>query len=371
MEKYLAKTFAGLEDLLLKELKSLGAQNCSKLTRAVSFEGDIALLYKVNYYSRLSLRILVQLKEFEFSNNNQFYSAIFSLESEKYLRSNGTLAVSATLHETIFNTPLYASLLTKDAICDRFRDRYGERPSVDKEQPDVQFHIHVFRQKAIVYLDSSGDSLHKRGYKVAHHPAPINEVVAASLLQFAEWKQDCDLIDFMCGSGTILIEAAMLALNIPAGFYRSHFSFFNWKTFDTQLWEKIKKEAQIKDDVSIDFYGSDISKRFINMARSNIEVARLIDFIHLKSLEMSQSTPRRRPALVIINPPYGERLEIDNLNQFYKEIGDTFKKKYYNCTAWLLSSDFEAIKNVGLRSSRKISLMSGSLPCKFVKYELY
>lgn len=371
MEKYLAKTFSGIEELLARELEGLGAQNCVIINRAVSFEGPIALLYRINYFSRLALRIFIQIKDFNFSDNEQFYQEIYEIEAEKVLRSTGTLAISATVHESIFNTPLFASVLAKDAICDRFRKLYGERPSVDKESPDVQFHLHVFQQKAIVYLDSSGDSLHKREYKTSVHPAPINEVIGAAILQFSEWKKECDVIDFMCGSGTLLIEAAMQALNIPAGFYRSHFGFFSWLTFDAQLWEQIKNEATIEEDVAVDFYGYDISNRSIGMARTNVAAARLSDFIHLRCLNMNRSFPAHKPSLIIINPPYGERLQVENINQLYKEIGDTLKKNYAGCTAWLITSDFGALKHVGLRTSRKISLFSGALPCKLVKYELY
>lgn len=371
MEKFLAKTFAGLEEILSEELLSLGAQNCCILNRAVQFEGDLNLLYRANYYSRISLRIFLQIKEFTFEDNDSFYKEIRSVEAEKYLKSDGTLAISATTHNSIFSTPLFASVLAKDAICDRFRDLYKERPSVDKESPDVQFHLHIFGQNAILYLDSSGESLHKRGYKVSTHPAPINEVVAAAILKLTEWKKDCDVIDFMCGSGTLLIEAAMAGLNIPAGFYRSHYGFFSWLTFDHELWKKTKDDAVIEEDIPIDFYGSDISGRYLGMAKANIVEARLSDFIHLKKIDMSLSKPHRTPALVVINPPYGERLELVNPSLFYKEIGDTLKKNYAGCTAWIISSDFEALKHIGLRATRKFSLYNGPLACKLLKFELY
>lgn len=368
---FIAKTFAGLEPLLNEELQTLGARNCKPLSRSVQFEGDFALLYKINYYSRLALRVLWQVDTFTFANNNQFYEHIFNFPAEKYLASDGTMAVSATLAQTIFASPLFASVLTKDAICDRMRDRFGERPSVDKENPDVQFHLHVFKDRATLYLDSSGESLHKRGYKVSQHPATLNEVTAAAMIKLSGWKKDCDFIDSMCGGGTLLIEAAMAALNIPAGFYRQHYGFFTWRNFDKELWRKTTDAAQIREDVPVDFYGYDISPRFLGMARTNVEQAELQDFIHLSKQDMFDSHPKRKPACIIINPPYGERLEVEEINDFYQRIGDTWKSNYAGCTACLISSNAEAVKHVGLHPSKRADLFNGSLACKFVKYELY
>lgn len=368
---FIAKTFAGLEPLLNEELQTLGARNCKPLSRSVQFEGDFALLYKINYYSRLALRVLWQVDTFTFANNNQFYEHIFNFPAEKYLASDGTMAVSATLAQTIFASPLFASVLTKDAICDRMRDRFGERPSVDKENPDVQFHLHVFKDRATLYLDSSGESLHKRGYKVSQHPATLNEVTAAAMIKLSGWKKDCDFIDSMCGGGTLLIEAAMAALNIPAGFYRQHYGFFTWRNFDKELWRKTTDAAQIREDVPVNFYGYDISPRFLGMARSNVEQAELQDFIHLSKQDMFDSHPKRKPACIIINPPYGERLEVEEINDFYQRIGDTWKSNYAGCTACLISSNAEAVKHVGLHPSKRADLFNGSLACKFVKYELY
>lgn len=368
---FIAKTFAGLEPLLNEELQTLGARNCKPLSRSVQFEGDFALLYKINYYSRLALRVLWQVDTFTFANNNQFYEHIFNFPAEKYLASDGTMAVSATLAQTIFASPLFASVLTKDAICDRMRDRFGERPSVDKENPDVQFHLHVFKDRATLYLDSSGESLHKRGYKVSQHPATLNEVTAAAMIKLSGWKKDCDFIDSMCGGGTLLIEAAMAALNIPAGFYRQHYGFFTWRNFDKELWRKTTDAAQIREDVPVDFYGYDISPRFLGMARTNVEQAELQDFIHLSKQDMFDSHPKRKPACIIINPPYGERLEVEEINDFYQRIGDTWKSNYAGCTACLISSNAEAVKHVGLHPSKRADMFNGSLACKFVKYELY
>ena len=367
----MAKTFAGLETELLKELHALGAKNCEKLSRAVAFEGDLEMLYRANYYCRTALRILWRQKSFTFKNNRQFYEQIFDFPAEQYLSPDGTLAVHATIVDTIFSTPLYASVLAKDAICDRFRDRFDRRPSVDKEYPDVQFHLHIYKDEAQLFMDSSGESLHKRGYKVRNHPAPINEVVAAAMVMKSGWKGDCDFIDPMCGGATILIEAAMQALNIPAGFYRREYGFYQWKNFDRKLWKKVRDEAEIKDDVAINFYGSDIDGRFLDIARANVQKARLQDFIILEKQDIRQSSPENVPSVVMMNPPYGERLSVDNINTLYQEMGDTLKKRYAGCRAFIISSDIEALKHIGLKPAHKWPMLNGSLECMFQEYELF
>ncbi len=368
---FVAKTFAGIEPLLAEELSALGARNCTVLSRSVAFEGDLDLMYRANYYSRLALRILWRQKKFSFTNNRQFYEQVFDFPAERFMGPDNTLAVHATIADTIFKTPLYASVLAKDAVCDRFRDRCGRRPSVDKEAPDVQLHLHVYKNEAQLFLDSSGESLHKRGYKVRNHPAPINEVVAAAMLHLSGWNGTCDLVDPMCGGGTILIEAAMQALHIPAGFYRRNYGFCYWKNFDAARWKQIRNEANILDDVEVNFYGSDINPRFLEIAEANIQKARLEDFIRLEKRDMRQAKPARVPSLVMMNPPYGERLAVDDLNTFYAEIGDSLKNNFSGCRAFIISSDMDALKHVGLKASSKSKLFNGPLECRFVGYDLF
>ncbi|HPE40818.1 MAG TPA: class I SAM-dependent RNA methyltransferase [Bacteroidales bacterium] len=370
-ETYIAKTFNGLEGVLMEELQQLGAKNCILLNRSVQFEGDMEMMYRANYFCRTAIRVLWLVKKFTFENNNQFYKEVFAVSSEKFLKSTGTLSISTNTYKTIFKTPLFASMLAKDAICDRFRELYNERPSVEKYNPDVQFHLHIFNNECHLFLDSSGESLHKRGYKIANHPAPINEVVAAGMIKLSGWNQDCDFIDCMCGSGTIPIEAAMIALNIPSGFYRKHFGFMGWKTYDHALWKQIQDEANIQEDVAINFYGSDVSPRMVEIARTNIREARLEDFIHIETKEITESRPERTPAFVMINPPYGERLEVEDIDQLYKKMGDTFKTNYSNCQAFVISSDVQAMKNIGLKTSKRFTLFNGPLECKFWGYDLY
>lgn len=370
-EKFVAKTYAGLEQILKEELEQLGAENCRIGTRAVEFEGDMSMLYRANYFCRFALRILWNVHQFTFRDNNQFYEEIYKYPAEEIMSVHNTLAFNVTMSGNMFKTPLYAALLAKDAVCDRFREKFDERPSVNKDNPDIQFNIHIFNNNAALYLDASGESLHKRGYRVSSHPAQISEVVAAAMVKLSGWKHDCDLIDPMCGSGTILIEAAMSALNIPAGFYREKYGFFNWKNFDRRFWEKIVNEADIKDDVPINFYGSDISTRFIGMAKANVQKARLSDFVRLQRCAMSESAPKRTPAYLIFNPPYGERLDMEDIEDFYKQIGNNLKQKFAGCTAFLISSNMEAVKRIGLHPSKKTTLYNGALECKFLRYDLY
>ena len=370
-EKFVAKTYAGLEEILLEELEQLGAENCKLSTRAVLFEGDMDTMYRANYFCRYALRILWQVGEFRFRDNKQFYEEIYRYPAEKVLKSDGTLAFSVTMKDAIFATPLFAAQLAKDAVCDRFREKYDERPSVRKDNPDVQFHIHIMGDRATLFLDSSGEPLYRRGYRVASHPAQISEVIAAAMVKLSGWQHDCDLIDPMCGSGTILIEAALAALNVPAGFFRRSFGFYRWKTFDQKRWEQIQDEADIRDDVPVNFYGSDISGRFIGMAKDNIREARLTDFIRVRRSPMNESRPVRTPSFVIFNPPYGERLDMEDIETAYKEIGDTLKQHYTGCTAFIISSNIGALKNIGLHASKRITLYNGALECKFMRFDLY
>ena len=370
-ECFLAKTFAGFENLLQNELIRHGAKKTTVLNRSVQFEGDFNLLYKINYCSRFAIRVLWQVKNFNFDSNDVFYKEIKTFEAEKYLSRSGTFAISCTASESIFKTPLFASLLAKDAICDRFRDKYGERPDVDKENPEVQFHLHIHKNNATLYLDSSGESLHKRGYKVSNHPAALNEITAAAMVAMSGWNAQCDLIDPMCGGGTILIEAAMQALNIPAGYYREKFGFFKWLNFDRYTWKKIMNESVINDDIPIDLYGYDCNPRFLGMAKANVEKARLEDFIFLNKKDMRTLNPIRTPSTLIFNPPYGERLEVEDTNLFYKEIGDALKQHFTQCKAFLISSDIEALKHIGLKTCFKQNMFNGPLECKYFGYDLF
>lgn len=370
---FVAKTLAGLETVLAEELAELGAENIRPLKRAVHFEGDKAMMYKVNYCCRTALRVLMPIRTFTFHTKEEFFNSIYGIEFSKYLDVKGTFCIDVFNHDSIFSNSQYVGQYAKDALCDRFRDDCDRRPSVDKDNPDVVINIHVAGKECTVSLDSSGSSLHLRGYKVSIHPAPINEVLAAGILRLLHWQGETDLYDPMCGSATFLIEAAMIAQHIPAGHYRDYFGFINWKDFDADLWRKVETEAEAnKRELPCRIYGSDISRRYLGMARENIEEAGLESEITLSNTNFFASKPQRTPTTVVFNPPYGERLQVEGgVTDFYRNIGNTLKQNYVGCNVSLISSDIEALKRVGLKPSSKHQLYNGKLECRLFTFELY
>lgn len=370
--KMTAKTMAGLEEVLASELAKLGAQNVQPHNRAVSFEGDKGFMYKANISLRTALRILKPIHTFKAENEVQLYGQIFKMQWEDIFDVTKTFAIDSTVNSTLFNHSKFLSQKAKDAIADRFRDKFGERPNVDLEQPDVRINLHVRENEFTVSLDSSGESLHKRGYRDETGPAPINEVLAAGLVMLTGWTPPLNFIDPMCGSGTIAIEAALVANNIPAGYYRNEFGFEKWNDFDADLFQTIMDSAikKISDDDRTRIYASDISRHVLEKAEENIKNARVEDTIKTYRSAIEEFEPPAGKGTVVINPPYGERIG-DNINELYKSIGDTFKKKYAGYDCWLISSNLEAIKHVGLKPTRKITVFNGPLECKFLKYSIY
>ena len=370
--KYIAKTFLGLESVAADELTNLGASNVQILNRAVEFWGDKALLYKANYCCRSILRILQPVASFSFTSNEQFYKNVFNIPFERYLLKDGTFCMHAVISNSIFDNSQYVSLLAKDALCDRFRDKYDCRPSVDKQMPDISVDIYISGGNCSVSIDSSGESLHRRGYKTTRHPAALNEVLAAGLILLSGWKADCDLIDFMCGSATIPIEAAMYATNMPAGYFRKDFGFMYWKDFDEKLWRKVQNDA--KNAVrSFDFkvFGSDISPNFIKNARENVKKMKLNHIINLSIESFEDVKPERVPAYVIINPPYGERVKEKKIELFYQSLGNKLKGTFVYSIVWIITSNKEAMKYFGLRPTKKIRIFNAALECTFYKFEIY
>ena len=369
----IAKTLYGLEELLSGELRSLGASNIEVGTRNVSFEGDTGFMYKANLCCRTAIKILKPITSFNVFNEEGLYKKIYEYPWEQHMDVEGTLAVDATVFSKQFSHSKYVALKTKDAIVDRFRDREGTRPNVDLQHPTLKVHIHIDRNICTVSLDSSGQSLHKRGYKLSSGYAPINEVLAAGLVMLSGWNGQCDFLDPMCGSGTILAEAAMIACNIPANLNREEFGFEHWPDFDADLYELIEDSALKKiKDFHFKIYGYDKSPMATTKAKSNIKNANLQEFIeiHTRDFFESEKESDRRMHL-LFNPPYDERLSIDDVSKFYGQIGTTLKHHYPGCDAWMITSNMEALKHVGLRPSRKIKLFNGKLESKLVRYELY
>lgn len=371
-EQLVAKTLSGLEDILASELKQLGFKNVQILKRAVSFKGGLRELYKANYCCRTALRILKPVAEFAVQNEEELYENIKKMNWEQYLDLRTSFAIDGFVANSKITHSYYAALKSKDAIADYFVEKTGKRPSVDAKDPDIQFNVHIVNDFCTLSLDSSGDSLHKRGYRLSGGMAPVNEVLASGLIALSSWDKKTPLLDPFCGSGTILMEAAMISQNIPAGYYRKNFNFENWPDHDKDMWEEIKAKAdeQIAEN-EVQIAGSDKSANAVITARRNIRNARLHKDIWVTDKAFEKFTPPAEKGLIITNPPYGERIKLRDIIELYQMIGDTLKNNYAGWNAWVLSSDFKALKMVGLKPSAKYEVYNGKLPCKFVKFELY
>src|SRR6056300_1064233 len=370
--KMLAKTFYGFEEILEKEVRLLGGKNIQKGNRVVSFEGDLGFLYKANLSLRTALKILKPIHSERVQNEEELYQLFYNFPWEDYMEVDSKFVIDSVVHGTLFTHSQYASQKAKDGLVDQFRDKYKERPSVDLNRPDLRINLHIQQDLCTLSLDSSGASLHHRGYRTATNIAPLNEVLAAGLIQLSGWKGDSDFLDPMCGSGTLVIEAAMYACNIPANINRKQFAFEKWTDWDADLFEKIQ-ESQLKKikNPAIEIKGSDKAPSAIEKARVNVENANLSAFITLEKKDFFQIEKETAgPLHLLTNPPYGERLDGD-INALYQGIGDAFKQSFPNTHAWLISSNSEALKCVGLRPSRKIKLFNGKLESRLLYYPIY
>jgi putative N6-adenine-specific DNA methylase len=368
----IAKTITGLEGVLASELESLGATDIMPLNRAVSFTGDQEFLYRANYCCRTALRILKPIFHFEINEQKDLYDRLYEYNWEDIVDPDQTISIDAVISYTVFTNSQFVAQKSKDAVVDRIRAKCGKRPSVDLDNPDLRINVHLFKDLCTVSLDSSGQSLHRRGYRQSTGPAPINEVLAAGLIKLSGWDITTPLIDPMCGSGTLLIEAGMLAKNIPAGYFRKQWGFLKWKDFDPRLWETVKSGSDTRTStVKLQLYGADRAQRAIASAQENIRFAGLVNDITLKEISFEESVPPVENGFIVCNPPYDERLKLDDSIAFYKMIGDTLKRKYSGSVAWFISSDLESLKFIGLRPSRKITVYNGPLECRFVKFEVY
>ncbi len=412
--KMSAQTMFGLDEILFQEIKDLGAKNVQLNNRAVTFEGDLKMMYKANLCLRTALRVLVPIAEFEVTDEHDLYAKIKNIDWEKYLSLKETLAINCTLSTDIFNHSRYIEQKTIDAIVDKFREKYNERPSVDIVNPDLRIQIYIKNNICVVMLNSSGDPLYKRGYRDQTNIAPMNEVLAAGLILLSKWDKKSDFIDPMCGSATLSIEAALMAANIPAGSFRPLFGFEKWSNFDADLWEEVFDEEMEKVNTENMPYilAGEISKNVARKAAANIAEANLKKYIMLKDISFHDLLPpdkiqdeieskemekqeikneelktednqeqeskswfKTRKAdkgVIIINPPYGERMDKDeDINAFYAEIGDTLKKNWAGYTAWIITSNMEAAKSIGLASKPKLKVFNGSLECRFMRFEIY
>lgn len=371
--KMLAKTLYGFEEVLEKELLNLGAMDIKKGVRNVSFVGDKGFMYKANLSLRTAIKILKPIDSFKLFSEEDLYKKIRRIDWSNYLDANQSLAIDATVHSKVFTHSKFIALKTKDAIVDQFRENTGSRPDVDLDFPHLRINIHIEDKFCTVSLDSSGQSLHKRGYRSATNIAPINEVLAAGMLLLSGWDGLSDFMDPMCGSGTILIEAAMIACNIPPNLNKKEFGFEKWKDWDVDLFEKIEESLLNRiRGFEHKIIGYDKASSAVYKAVENVKNANLSDFIEIEQKNFFRSEkPVDKHLHMVFNPPYGERLELLNMEKFYEDIGNSLKRNYPGTQAWFIVSNMEAIKNVGLRPSRKIKLYNGKLEARFLKYEIY
>jgi len=367
----IAKTFQGLEDVLAEEIRGLGVQDIEILNRAVRFKGDLKTLYTANYRLRTALKVLVEIDTFTAKNDIELYQGIQNIDWVRYLESSMSMAVECVLFSDIFSHSQFIAQRTKDAVVDQLRDRTKKRPSVDRENPDLLISIHIQDTKVNVLLDSSGGSLHRRGYRSQLHQAPVNEVLAAGLLLLAGWNGKGNLVDPMCGSGTFLIEGAMIALNIPPGTFRPNFGFEKWKNFDADLFTEVADQVEENDSFKHKIIGSDKSAKSLLLAREGLHRSFLDKKIELIHEPLEKFVPPAGGGLMITNPPYDERLKVENILGLYTMIGDRMKQVFKGYQAWIFSGNPDAMKSIGLHPAKKIPLLNGSIECTFRRYDIY
>ena len=367
----IAKTLYGLEDVLAEELTTIGAENVEIGRRMVSFTGDKVMLYKANFYCRTALRILMPISSFKASDADTVYQEVKNVDWDKYLSVDKTFAVDAVIYSDSFNHSKFVAYRTKDAIADYFNEKYDKRPSVRVNNPDLYVSIHISHDDCTVSLDSSGESLHKRGYRVSQVDAPLNEVLAAGMILKTGWRGESNFIDPMCGSGTLLIEAAMIALNIAPGVCRKGFAFESWPDFDRELLDEIYNDESSEREFEFKCYGSDISPMAIEKAMQNVRSAGLFKYIELEAKPFQQYTEALKPGILVMNPPYGERISSGDIMDLYSMIGERLKHVFMGYNAWILSYKDECFDKIGLRPKHRVNLMNGDLECEYRCYELF
>jgi len=374
MNHYFATVARGLEPIAAQELERLGAREVRPDFTGVHFVGDLALLYRVNLWARTIFRVLVNLREFPCPDAEHLYQEVQKIDWEQYLEPHNTIAVNATGGNQKLNHTHFTALQVKNAIVDQQRDQFGERSSVDTQDPDVLINAHIYQDRCTLSLDSSGTSLHRRGYRPAMGPAPLKETLAAALLDMAEWEPSLPFLDPLCGSGTLPLEASLKSLNIAPGLFREQFAFETWLDFDPDLWDELLKEATNSElpELKAPITGSDRDPDILNQARINAQQCGVADQVTFTQTELSQLEAPTDCGVIICNPPYGERLgDAKELGDFYKLLGDVFKQRFKGWTAFVLTGNKELAKRVGLKASRRIPVYNGSIACTLLKYELY
>jgi putative N6-adenine-specific DNA methylase len=366
----IAKTFHGLENVLAEEITRLGGQNVEILNRAVRFYGNKELLYRSNLYLRTALRILLPVMNTHIYSQDDLYNRVREFEWEKYIQLGNTFAIDSVINSDIFSHSQYVSLRVKDAIADRFRDKFRRRPSVNTENPDILISVHLSAKELTISVDTSGESLHRRGYRTDEVKAPISEVLAAGMIMIAGWDGTTDFYDPMCGSGTFGIEAALIARKIPPGIFRKKFGFESSPDFDQELWTSIFDEID-ETDWKGKIISSDISAKALAIASRNAKQASVLKNIKYSEIAFENYPKITNGGIAIINPPYGERLVKTDIISFYRMMGSVMKKSFTGTEVWIISSNAEALKNIGLKHSVRHKLYNGQLECGYNKYEIY
>lgn len=370
--KFIAKTLFGLEKVLAEELLELGAADVSQANRAVMFTGNKELLYRVNYCSRCALSVLVLVSDFRIKSKDDLYTNVRRIDWSSIMETDQTFSVVPVVNSELFGHTGFPGLVVKDAVADYFRMKTGKRPSVSGSDPDVQINVHISHENVTISIDSSVIPLFKRGYRTEQGEAPLNEVLAAGILKISGWDATCSLTDPMCGSGTIPIEAGLIACNVPPGKFRQFFGFTRWKDFDDDLFKRIKLECETqirKSEVVIS--GSDISGASVLQARANIQKAGLTELISVGTSDFKDIIPIEKNGYLVLNPPYGQRLKPDDIDILYSMIGTSLKHNFAGYKAWVITSGKEYLKNIGLKPKSKHTLYNGALECILVGYELY
>ncbi len=367
----IAKTFQGLESVLAQEITELGGNNIQMGHRMVTFTGDKELLYRANFCLRTAVRVLKPIKYFQAADADDVYNAVKSIEWDEYLNLSTSFSVDSVINSEEFRHSKFVAYKVKDAIVDYFREKTGQRPNISVTNADLKLNIHITDQQCTLSLDSSGESLHQRGYRVASVEAPINEVLAAGLIKLTGWKYDCDFVDPFCGSGTILVEAALMARNIYPGIFRKKFGFEGWKDFDRDLLDRIYNDDSEERDFNFKCYGYDINKPAIEAALANAKSAGVANEIVLEQRDVRHFEKPSQRAIMVTNPPYGKRLQTPDILNLYKTIGERLKHGFQGGDAWIICSSEECFNNIGLKPSLRYELQNGSLDCDFRKYQIF
>ena len=370
-EKYHAKTLKGFEQLLAEELHSLGAERIRVGNRGVTFNGGRALLYRVNLASRLSLRVLLPVLEFQAADADTLYRKVKGYDWSIHLDNRMTFAVDPVVHSPSFRNSHFVALKVKDAIVDQFRSRTSLRPSVYREDPDLLINVHISGKSVTLSLDSSGGSLHRRGYRTGHFDAPLNEVLAAGMIMLSGWDGQTPFLDPMCGSGTLTIEAAMIAAGIPPGIFRKRFGFETWRDFDVSLMDHVARQLPAAREITVPMTARDINPEAVTLTRNQLKKMDLDRFVKVEPGDFADASGFEEGTTIVMNPPYGERMKTGDLNALYAMIGTTLKHRFPGSDAWILSSSREALQKVCLKPSDKYTLFNGPIECSYIHYRTF